>query len=171
MRHFESLRIVPWEPEFEKAKDPSEVAELINWWHEDYPDRVLDTVREIERESDGQGSRAEFILPTTLQFIHRRIFKDLPHAGRWREVNVTVGWGATSYRPADYTMVPKYMNELFMHYAERFRNPKTFDSDLIDWYHDMETIHPFQDGNGRVGGVVIARLGRQYGQHMLMPLQ
>ena len=28
--------------------------------------------------------------------------------------------------------------------------------DLQDWYWDMETIHPFLDGNGRVGGVIVA---------------
>ena len=30
------------------------------------------------------------------------------------------------------------------------------DEILLDWYSDFETIHPFQDGNGRVGGVVVA---------------
>ena len=33
---------------------------------------------------------------------------------------------------------------------------------LKDWYHDFETIHPFQDGNGRVGGVTVAVLARKF---------
>jgi fido (protein-threonine AMPylation protein) len=28
----------------------------------------------------------------------------------------------------------------------------------LAWYQQFETIHPFIDGNGRVGGVVIAVL-------------
>ena len=168
MRHFKSLRTEPWEPEFFVASNNEyAVAAKINVWHDDFPHRVDDTEMMIVTPFLGQGSRAEYILPSTLQNIHERIFSDTHHAGKWREVNVTVG----GHRPPDYTMIPKFMNELFSHYAERFRNPLTFDADLIDWYHDFETIHPFEDGNGRVGGVTVARLGRRYSDHMLAPMQ
>lgn len=30
--------------------------------------------------------------------------------------------------------------------------------DLVEWYTKFQTIHPFTDGNGRVGGIIVAVL-------------
>ena len=38
---------------------------------------------------------------------------------------------------------------------------------LRHWYFDFETIHPFVDGNGRVGGIIIAAAThRQHGIYL-----
>jgi fido (protein-threonine AMPylation protein) len=44
-----------------------------------------------------------------------------------------------------------------------YGRPETVEA-LKGWYTDFETIHPFQDGNGRVGGVIVAAWS-----HMLEP--
>lgn len=46
------------------------------------------------------------------------------------------------------------MDELQAIYAPLNPNPER----IREWYVDFETIHPFIDGNGRVGGCVVALL-------------
>jgi len=54
------------------------------------------------------------------------------------------------HRPPRAERVEKLMEELMSLYT-------ISDLDtLVEWYKDFETIHPFQDGNGRVGGVMVA---------------
>ena len=56
--------------------------------------------------------------------------------------------------------VPRLREDLEDHYLLMVRN---IDS-LVEWYTDFETIHPFLDGNGRVGGIVVAAY-----RHVFMP--
>lgn len=149
MRYFDSLRVVPWTPKFSWVETTEEAADQINRPHEDYPDRVDRTVWvlhywNIHLRNVSGGIPLGIRFP---QILHADIFNDTNHAGKWRESNVTVGL----HRPPDYSGVSKFMDELSR------RTPLITEvQQLKDWYTDFETIHPFLDGNGRVGGSIIS---------------
>jgi fido (protein-threonine AMPylation protein) len=47
------------------------------------------------------------------------------------------------------------------------------DADIIRWYRALMIVHPFKDGNGRVGGC-IAAIASHYlsnGEYLLAPCQ
>ena len=190
MRHFQTLRITDWKPEFIWVESIEEAVDLINKPHEDYPHRVNSTLEIVKTLTNNEviSTGADIALfslayrlsriPTgtwpfnkvPLQIenlwlcaIQNYIFADESHAGRWRECNVVVGL----HRPVDYLLVEKYMKEL-----RDSHHIKTID-DLKDWYWDFETIHPFFDGNGRTGGVILAVISHALEPDMgwLAPLQ
>ncbi len=68
---------------------------------------------------------------------------------RWREVNVTVGTAT----PPDWKEVPRLMDQLFA--AEGDLSP-------TGYFKEFEEIHPFRDGNGRVGALIYNFLNGTY---------
>ena len=147
MRHFEQLRTIPWEPRFHTLEDEALVADRINRPHEDYPRYVqptLDAMRLVKITG--------FPSEQKIQEIHMLIFHD-DKPSQWRKANVGVGLHVAP----QHQIVPKLMRELCATYEG---NELTEDR-IQEWYFDFETIHPFVDGNGRVGGVVIALLSHQ----------
>lgn len=156
MRHFDSLRTILWEPKFEWVSSIEEAADFINKPHEDYPKRVESTTKEIDywsrfgslfQPTPETGATNDALLQ-----IHYSVFRDQSFAGKFRDVNVRVGY----YRPPEHEKIIRLMDEL------RYRYPdiKTIER-LQEWYSDFETVHPFQDGNGRVGGVILAIISHQ----------
>lgn len=147
-------------PKFEWVKFATEAAILINQPHEDYPDRVGSTwgviTGDLYRMAAGQ-QRGVLFTRLNIMKAHRAIFGDMGNAGKWRETNVVVGG---LYRAPDYSMIEKYMEELFLH----TRLVMSSVEEVVDWYTDFETIHPFEDGNGRVGGSIVAAVS-----HLLQP--
>ena len=139
--YFGHLRKYPWEPTFSWLGTSAEAADQINSFHEDYPKYVEATKLAL----DGVEARSR-ILNSQLSAIHRSIFSDQPFTGKWREVNVVVG----IHRPPSVKEIGRLMSELENLYVISYLDT------LIEWYKDFETIHPFQDGNGRVGGVIVA---------------
>ena len=151
MRHFTSLRQTPWEPQFKWIKGIRETAEQINRPHEDYPTQIRSTEIAILDSFVLFGKEKIFPISSSslwLLSIHRNIFLGQPFAGKFREVNVTVG----NHHPPPAYAVPNYMFQLDMWTLIQSTE------DLIDYYYDFNTIHPFQDGNGRCSGVVVAIL-------------
>lgn len=165
MRIFKSLRIMEWNPEFTWVDTPEEAADLINKPHEDYPYRVQDTLDILQvlgpdarylwhgRDTPGgghiegiKGVEGFQIMEQYIRVVHSMVFSDTDFGGNFRETEVTVGM----HRPPDHTLIKKFIEEL----AERTRIWNI--EDLTDWYYDFETIHPFLDGNGRVGGIIVA---------------
>ena len=138
---FGHLRKEVWAPTFTWVGTSLECADKINSYHEDYPKYVTVTDMVLSKGvTDGK------IFNGWLLLNHRTIFSDKSFAGRWRNINVSVG----SHRPPSFQNIPYLMEELEEHHSVY-----GVDS-LIEWYKDFETIHPFQDGNGRVGGIVVA---------------
>ena len=68
--------------------------------------------------------------------------------GCYKKLANEVG-GRETTAPKD---VPKKMKELISNY--RKLETATFD-DLLDFHYRFESIHPFQDGNGRVGRLIL----------------
>ena len=160
MRHFDFLRTIPWEPQFKWVVSTYATADFINKPHEDYPKYTVSTQRLLEEGKETVITASNVFLLR----IHSAIFVDKSFAGRFRSVNVRVGL----HHAPRYELVQKYMEELEQLYKEIGSVER-----LQEWYADFNTIHPFQDGNGRVSGVVLGvlshRLQPEYG--WLAPLQ
>jgi hypothetical protein len=139
---FKHLRETEFNPTFEWVETSIEAAEKINLPHEDYPKYV----RATEDVLLGSFWKLRKIPALLLLRIHKEIFTDKPFAGKFRDVDVRVG----EHRPSTWRLVGEQM--LMLEKLYEIKNTK----ELIEWYKDFETIHPFQDGNGRVGGVIVA---------------
>lgn len=141
-----------WAPTFAFCKDIFAAAEQINKWHEDNPTRVPATAQALAHLVTRleQGSLSHFgVSEQMLQDIHRHIFADAAFKGRWRDLDVHVAGDGSVFIPPTWSRIQELMGSL-SHSIIRDSQ------DLTDWYWDFESIHPYQDGNGRVGGVVVA---------------
>lgn len=83
-----------------------------------------------------------------LKFNTSDSFKDWFNVGEYKKLPNEVG-GITTASPANVkTEIKKLLDE--------YKNIKNKDINTIIWFHQrFETIHPFQDGNGRVGRLII----------------
>lgn len=163
--YFQYLRKTEWHPEFKWVETAEEAADYINRPHEDYPQRVPKTLVALEVASSMLGCEGlNLTTNEVLTTLHKEIFFDKSFAGRFRDVNVTVG----SHRPPQYRDVAALMNQLQEHYKEI---PDL--ATILEWSWDFLTIHPFQDGNGRVSGVVVGAFSHLFepGSGWLAPLQ
>ncbi len=142
MRHlkYPELRTAYWKPEFERLDDLESCADMINIPHEDYPHRTPATADMIEHFKENKE-----ITESEMLSIHSHIMSEADFRGRYRDLEVRIG----RHIPPKHYLVPDLTRGLFP-------VKKMSDKDLINWYIDFETVHPFQDGNGRVGGVIVA---------------
>lgn len=140
----------PWIPRFRYAATLDECADGINRPHEDYPRRVPATADAIRSIVPRQlkSVTTELILE-----VHNTVFHDAPFAGRLRQIPVRIA----DFVPPHSNLLPRLLRNLELAYADQ---PMTTDA-LASWYADFETVHPFQDGNGRTGGIIIAALNRR----------
>jgi hypothetical protein len=140
-----TLRKNSWLPQFVEVDSWEEVADYINRPHEDYPERVLVTLEMLLYLC--KVPQFATVSSVNLQRVHSVVGKPMPFRGKWREVSVTVG----DHVPPPNYRVPDLMKELEQEYSH-IRNI----DELRGWYLDLQTIHPWQDFNGRVGGIFFA---------------
>lgn len=86
--------------------------------------------------------------------LHSILMKEISpeDAGRYREKNVIIT--GTDYLPPNYSKIPELMKK-------HIKNLSTFSGDkhYLEWacdiHSEFELIHPFTDGNGRIGRLIL----------------
>lgn len=88
-------------------------------------------------------------------FLHKLFFQqiDSENAGRYRQKNVIIT--GTDYLPSDYQKVPELMKKHIENLNKdvKDKHPLEHASDL---HAEFESIHPFTDGNGRIGRLLLS---------------
>lgn len=108
------------------------------------------------------------ITESSLLDAHRRLLRDDPvdgrDAGRYRAVQNWIGGGRTPrlarYVPPPPELVPALMDDLFVFLHRDDVHPV---AQAAIAHAQFESIHPFTDGNGRIGRALLAAVLRRRG--------
>jgi Fic family protein len=130
------------------------------------PNKPLNDVKETEAHSRvflETLNHKEKISNDLLLSWHKRIFGDTKRdiAGEYRNYHVRVG----PYRAPDWQDVRKLMNELIRFINSEERNPAELSAVA---HYRFEKIHPFGDGNGRIGRLLMNYILWHNGYPMLI---
>lgn len=98
---------------------------------------------------------------TLIQKLHEIMLKDIippkkeSTLGKYKEKNnfIVNSSKKVIFNPPDYTETKKYMDELIDFINKKDEIPSLIKSALL--HSQFESIHPFEDGNGRVGRILI----------------
>ena len=145
-------------PTFKVVKTSKECAEFINRPHEDFPAFVQPTHDVLNIMIDCNYNEISSFIAKT---IHSSIFSnehDQITVGDWRRWNVTIG----NFIPPHPIEILRFLPLIF---------PLVDGKNLIEWYRKFQSIHPFDDGNGRVGGVIVAVMNKIHNGEWLAPMQ
>ncbi len=120
---------------------------------------IVGNIRAME-DALALGARAEPITVSALLHLHQRLLAGGPHndfAGKLREEQNWIGGASSSPRDAEFVPPPHwYIRSLLEDlcvFLAREDLPATFQAAVA--HAQFETIHPFADGNGRVGRALI----------------
>ena len=141
-----------------------ECADNINKPHkDDYPTRVNKTRELILSVTEVFKDTGAILVPSFVRSIHGQLYREdddtqklVVNAGGWR--NHSVGFDHSDTIPPDHYMVPEMMDLNTKEFKELCLSIWNIDDLYLlqDWYRIFETVHPFNDGNGRVGGIITA---------------
>jgi Fic family protein len=98
---------------------------------------------------------------STIKKIHSLVLMDKPDdRGVYRKVPVRIG-GSTHTPPQPY-MINKLMEDLMFH-MEEWKKTKNTVEQVALFHLEFESIHPFIDGNGRTGRLILNLMLMQQG--------
>jgi len=118
---------------------------------------ILDVLETLHHETAFRGLIQRLDAPIRLQTVlelHETVFRGIhPDAGQWRRVSVQIT--GSRHSPPRAEKVVTAMASWEEEYAERdLAGEPTFG--LASWmHHRFESIHPFTDGNGRIGRLLL----------------
>lgn len=119
---------------------------------------VRDVLETIQHESTFRGlllRKGQPITLVTVLELHESVFKGVKaDAGQWRRVNVRIT-GSTHVPPRMEKVVPEMEALLKVYDSRDMEGAEIFG--LGAWFHHgFESVHPFSDGNGRVGRLLLS---------------
>lgn len=141
--------------------EAKEVADILRnrKWPADKSKEDISETYGVAEAVDYIRTTKEHISLRLIKKLHRIVFKNSkPFAGKIREkgveVVVTDAFGKVVHRGAPSSLVKKQLKELIRWYIQnRKKYPPLVLAAVI--HNQFEKIHPFQDGNGRVGRLLL----------------
>ena len=139
-------------------------------WPDKPKEEISETYGVAKAIEHVRKTKEHISLPLLLE-LHRIVFQNSkPYAGNFRtrgvEVVVADAYGSILHRGAPSTQVRKLLKRLVEWYAEnKNRYPPLVLAAVV--HNQFENIHPFQDGNGRVGRLLLNNILLK---HRLPPL-
>lgn len=142
-------------PETEKILLEMEVTRKVSL-REVFEAKNLARVMEYLSSKDAQTPDSEFIL-----LLHKMLLGNIndEFAGRFRKEGEYVRVGTHVAPPPEF--VEQYMKDLLIHFQSDHES--YFLDKIVDFHLQFEHIHPFCDGNGRIGRVLMNFQLRQIG--------
>jgi Fic family protein len=118
-------------------------------------------VRDLMETVQHRAALAEVVSGTIYEInmksalvLHNMIFHGiLQDAGKWRTVNVRIS--NSKYSPPRVEKLISLLREWEQHYIEMEMKHEDVFSQAAEMHYGFESIHPFSDGNGRVGRLLL----------------
>jgi Fic family protein len=116
---------------------------------------------DIMREAIIKGEQRQLISPLILREWHSKIF---PYGGQWRDCRVIITGSDTQegFKPPEPVFVPSLVCDFIEQLDQWMEYDDPFLA-LAESHLRFERIHPFSDGNGRIGRVILNWLAAFFG--------
>lgn len=141
-----------------EAKEVAEILRKRKWPDNKSKEDISETYGVAEAVDYIRGTN-EHVSLKLIKDLHRIVFKNSkPFAGKFREAGAEVivadAYGNVVHRGAPALQIEKLLKELIRWYN---RNKKKYHPLVLAAvaHNQFENIHPFQDGNGRVGRLLL----------------